>query len=306
MKNVLINDFYNEFCQALTWAKKLVPEISKKSRFYDYEKELRRLFDCFQTGERPGEFETKASVEAHIEGLALVDIHKKFKDRNDFEFRNKIKQMFFGPYYSSDEKNGGSVYQKGLARDIQSELILASRFKNQKLGCFSESDFSYVFNGVRVGFECKRVHSEESVVKLFTKACKKIQKNLNAYGIVGLRLDKCSFVNRVGKIHLPQPILRKREPVIGWVQNNDDVHRALAEQMLLFHKSYQEIFRQIIKGSGMTKVLGYCVLLYLPSWVGNPLKMASNGVAEFTSWYKSDEPMREEISKCITPELESH
>jgi|GEM_PF-7088506 len=311
MKQHRIGDFYPEYCKALDWAVALVDPIPDYCRrFFEYRDILQKQLVEFEENEKPKTTtvpEMREHAEAFLEACALVDIHERFYGRTDKEFKVKLRESFFGPQYASDEEKGGKTNKGSFGRNIESELILASRFKYLDKVSFEEHDIVYDLGDTKFGTEVKRIQEESGIVDLFADACQQLEANPNIeYGMVVLRFDKYMFMTSKGKILLTRPTLLHRENIILKAKDDKEIFDYYENQTETFHKQFEsELRRRMIRG-GYKKVAGYCVYIYSSFLKGDPIVIFSAGYASYMLWHSDREPKRKEVFFRIMEELDFH
>lgn len=309
MKQHKIGEFYEEYCKALDWAVALVDPIPDYCRrFFEYKEILEKQLNEFVESEKAKNTtvpEMREHAEAFLEACALVDIHKRFFGRTDREFKVKLRESFFGPQFASDEEKGGKVNKGSFGRNIQSELILASRFKYLDKVSFGEHDVVYDLGDTKFGIEVKRIQEESGIVDLFADACGQLESDPKIdYGVVVLRLDKFIFLENKGGVELPKPTLFPRESLVLRGKNDKELSDFHESQMKYFHKQFEpELRDRMIKG-GYKKVVGYWPFNYLPSLIGNPIVISSGGFVSFMLWHSELEPKRRETLLRIMEEMD--
>jgi hypothetical protein len=285
VERIPIADFYSDYCKAMDWVEKTIQKVPVDNRFYQYRETLKKQLDEHIDGElkHSGGSEMKLHTEANLEAFVLVDVYKKFSNRADKEFKDKLREMLFGPPYSSDEQSGEqNPVISTLGRDIGSELILASKLKNPERISFVKSDIVCDLVEYKFGFECKRIHSDEKIIRNFNRASAKLQENENIdYGFVALRLDKFFFQDKIGGVLLPRPMLVERGDGVFGSEDKDAVFRELKIQTRTFFEVYHKRFAALIWENKWNKVAGYCVWFYLPCFIGNPIVINPIGFVEF-------------------------
>jgi len=304
-----ITDFYPIYCTALDWAVSLIPKLPKHcKRFFEYKDILKQQFDEYQRGEHvviSERSEMIANMETHLEAFALVDIYKKFALCKDTEFIRKLRESFYGPSTTVDEETGGSKSKGSFARNILSELILASKFKNPEKVSFQEHDIVYDLGDSKFGVEVKRIQEEANIVDLFADACRQLQQNSSIeYGMIALRLDKYFFTDKKGGIILPKTTLFPREDVVFRANSEMELYKDYKFQTDTFHKQFEPALGTRMAQNEYKKVAGYCVFIYTPALVGKPSVIFASGYASFILWHSNQEPKRKDIFDKIIEELE--
>jgi hypothetical protein len=203
MKQNKIEDFYPDYCNALDWVISIVDPIPEYCRrFFEYKEVLKRQLEEFVESQVPKTStvpEMREHAEAFLEACALVDIHKRFVGKTDRDFTVKLRESFFGPQYASDEEKNGKINKGSFGRNIQSELILATRYRSLEKVSFGKHDIVYDLGDTKFGTEVKRIQEEAGIVDLFADACQQLEGNPDIeYGMVALRLLNVSQDWRIG------------------------------------------------------------------------------------------------------------
>jgi len=115
--------------------------------------------------------------------FALTDLSNlnlildQFKDEESEVFKEKFNEMLSGSIDQTEETNTASE-----ARNIQFELLMCARFREVGLVSYLgkiHPDVVVVINGIKYGFECKRIFNfnEHSVQNNIKKAINQLYKN---------------------------------------------------------------------------------------------------------------------------------
>jgi len=115
--------------------------------------------------------------------FALTDLSNlnlildQFKDEESEVFKEKFNEMLSGSIDQTEETNTASK-----ARAIQFELLMCARFRDVGLVSYLgkiHPDVVVVINGIKYGFECKRIFNfnEHSVQNNIKKAINQLYKN---------------------------------------------------------------------------------------------------------------------------------
>ena len=128
--------------------------------------------------------------------FALTDLSNlnlildQFEDEESEVFKEKFNEMLSGNIDQTEETNKASV-----ARDTQFELLMCARFREVGLVSYLgkiHPDVVVVVDGIRYGFECKRIFNfnEHSVQNNIEKAINQLYKNFinKNYGNRGMPL----------------------------------------------------------------------------------------------------------------------
>ena len=180
MSKIRIRQVYDDYCRAIRWVEATVEKVPPNPRMYVYRDILQKEVLDFENGielSTSTPEETNAILEANLESAILIDVHKQFGGRREKEFVDKLRESQFGPVYSNDEQLGKGPTKSAFARDIQSELLLATRSKRPEIVTFDAHDIVYDLGDQKFGIECKRIHSEKQIFSRFHEACSKLQTN---------------------------------------------------------------------------------------------------------------------------------
>jgi len=283
-----IRVIFDDYCRAVAWVESIIKKIPDNARMYVYRATLEKEVKDFEGGIELASAtpaETNAILEANLESAILIDIHKKFGNRREKEFIDKLKESLFGPPYSNDELTGNPAKGKGksrtsFGRDIQSELLLATRIIHPEIVSFKGNDIVYDLGTFKFGAEVKRIHSEAQISPRFNEACQQLQDNPEIqFGLVALRFDKFYFPNVEGYELLE---LAKRENSILRTANEDELANAAGYQTRAFRNKYNNILAQ--QALRWSKVSGLCAFIYIPCLLGTPSTPYNVGQLIYNFW----------------------
>jgi len=175
---------------ALAWVEALIPNIKTASRIYKY----LEVIESSVRANKDGTTNTNPlllTLEAHQKSDLLIEIHKKFYNRTEKSFVDKLHASLLGPVYLHKEILQGEGPSKNThGRDVESEFYFATHVKNPDIVSFQGNDVVYDLKDYKMGVEVKRIHSLEQIESNFKIACNQIQKNPDVrYGMVGFRFD---------------------------------------------------------------------------------------------------------------------
>jgi hypothetical protein len=304
-----IEEFYSLYDSALEWALSIVQTVPKHCRrYFEYKENLKHLINDQYRQEliQPSKHkELLAQSEAISEAQAMIEVFKKFKSRQELKFKTKLRESFYGPTFMINEKKGGSKSKGSHGRNILSELLFASRFKNSNKVNFQEHDLVYELGELKIGVEVKRIQEGENIVGAFADACKQIQSNpTTKYGIVALRLDKYYFATSKGKILFSKPLLLPRQDMIFRGENNEEIYKLLEVQTLTFRDQFDAKLLDWINQTEYKKIIGYCVFIHSPALINEPLSFFPASFASHQPWERQSDPKHREIYKTLIGELD--
>lgn len=290
MSDRTIESLYADYSAALDWALQLTGRSAEENRFMKYKKVIKKELDDYQAGlelKSSNNSETKEVAEALLEASVLIEVHKKFLGNSNKYFKDKLKDIFDGEYYASDEPVGSNSY----ARDTQAELIMASKCIDPTKLSFWGNDIVYNFESFKFGIEVKRINSD-LVRSTFKTACDQIQNKRTdvSYGLVALCMDRFLFFNERPGILLTKPMLLPRQSWMIKARTKQNLIAINKEQLQNFHAQYGNEMLEI--ALEFPKVTGYCVYLYHPAMVGVPGRLIATGYAEHVLWDSSENPNR--------------
>ena len=198
-----------DYKNAIEWAKSLIPDIKPTCRIYQY----LELLEATVRANAQGTIVSKPTLlilDALHHSNFLIGIHKKFHNRRDEVFLQKLRASLMGPVFSNKEELGEGFSKGSKARDLESELILAAQIRNPEVVSFEGNDVVYDLKDYKFGAEVKRIHSLENIEHQFLKGCKQLVKNSAAkYGMVTFRFDKHFFLENGTRIELIVRAARK-------------------------------------------------------------------------------------------------
>lgn len=183
-------NFMSKIDAVINWLKdkNLSADLSRYSRYRGYIEEFYEKGDLKEILILEPKF--KRLNEAAQEIIQIVQIYEAFKDVKSDNFDERLKKVIAGKDFFEPNSSEDSP------RDFLYELLIAARF--QKLGY--KIDFDQLTDVVAqkgedtVYVECKRIKSVKGLEKNFSKACKQLEKVIDApnkYGIVFIDVYNC-------------------------------------------------------------------------------------------------------------------
>jgi hypothetical protein len=292
-----VEKIFEEYKTAVSWVKSIVSDIPENSRMYEYLKHLELTVE-----ENAKNISSPKSLllilETNQHSSFLVGLHKKFKTRTEKPFLEKLRTTLFGPVYTHREVlTAAGPSRNPLARNIESELIMASRVAHPEIVTFEGGDVIYELGYYKFGMEVKRVHSLEKVIQRFREGCEQVQRNAAVrYGAVAFRFDKHFFVTDQGSLRLMdrgQSILTFDSPY--------RCERAVMHQTQEFAYRYGSEMMKI--AYEYPKVQGVFVFALLPFSVGGEKLPAICG--HLRSVFRADDIKSQTIITNISKEFDS-
>lgn len=185
-----IERILEEYKLAVMWVESLFPNKKIPPRIYKYLEVLESSVRCNREG-TPNPNLLLLTLEAHQKSDLLIEMHKKFQNRNEVPFLNKLYESLLGPVFMHKEiLQGEGPSKNSFGRDTESEFYFAAHVKNPGIVSFEGNDVVYDLRDYKVGVEVKRIHSLDQIEQNFRLGCDRIQANKAVkYGMVGFRFD---------------------------------------------------------------------------------------------------------------------
>lgn len=257
-----VEQLFLDYKNAIEWIEPLIPDIKPTCRIYNY-LELLEITERANTAGIVVPKPTLLILEAAQHALVLTTMHKAFKNRNEKEFVDKLRVSLQGPSYSNREVIGESTSKGAIARNIESELILASRIKNQKIVSFESNDVVYDLDGMKFGMEVKRVHSLKKLRKRFIEGCEQIERTAHVNcGMVAIRFDKHFYI----KSEQGVVCIERDEKILTFDTWSECVAHAKFHNISFLNQYGQDLLEL---ARTYPKVLGVCVFSLLPGLMRN-------------------------------------